>query len=127
MPDNMPADQLQVFSKLAESIRDQSAKMGELVGEMRVMNVSHMEVKSVLSEHSKEITQIKVDLAKSNKNDGLAGQVSDIDNRVRAIEITDAENKPTMEATKSVFATVRDWVVAGALGAVAAYYAGQGK
>lgn len=94
MPEDMQTELLRGFGRLTESISDQSAKIGELVGEMRAVNASHMEVKEVVADHEK---------------------------RIRAIEIEDAKNEPTMEVTKSIFAKVREYVIGAAIAAAAAY------
>ena len=95
MIDEMQRELLNGLSKLSESVSDQSAKIGELVGEMRQVNQSHMEVKTKLADHEE---------------------------RIRDIELNQAANAQTITSTRKVFDKVRDFVVGAVLAAVAAYY-----
>ena len=95
MIDEMQRELLNGLSKLSESVSDQSAKIGELVGEMRQVNQSHMEVKTKLADH---------------------------EDRIRSIELDNAANAQTLTSTRKVLDKVRDFVVGAALAAVAAYY-----
>lgn len=83
-----------VLTELARSINEQSTKIGELVGEMRQVNVSHMEVKTELGKH---------------------------DERIHNLELDSARNEPTMNATKDIFSKVREWVVMLGIAAIAYY------
>ena len=95
MIDEMQRELLNGLSKLSESVSDQSAKIGELVGEMRQVNQSHMEVKTKLADHEE---------------------------RIRDIELNQAANAQTITSTRKVFDKARDFVVGAFLAAVAAYY-----
>ena len=95
MIDEMQRELLNGLSKLSESVSDQSAKIGELVGEMRQVNQSHMEVKTKLADH---------------------------EDRIRSIELDNAANAQTLTSTRKVFDKVRDFILGAALMAVAAYY-----
>ena len=95
MIDEMQRELLNGLSKLSESVSDQSAKIGELVGEMRQVNQSHMEVKTKLADHEE---------------------------RIRDIELNQAANAQTITSTRKVFDKARDFVVGAILAAVAAYY-----
>ena len=95
MIDEMQRELLNGLSKLSESVSDQSAKIGELVGEMRQVNQSHMEVKTKLVDHEE---------------------------RIRDIELNQAANAQTITSTRKVFDKARDFVVGAVLAAVAAYY-----
>ena len=55
MIDEMQRELLTGLSKLSESVSYQSAKIGELVGEMRQVKQSHMEVKTKLADHEDRI------------------------------------------------------------------------
>ena len=91
----MQRELLNGLSKLSESVSDQSAKIGELVGEMRQVNQSHMEVKTKLADHEE---------------------------RIRDLELSQAANAQTLSATRKVFDKVRDFILGAALMAIAAYY-----
>ena len=95
MIDEMQRELLNGLSKLSESVSDQSAKIGELVGEMRQVNQSHMEVKTRIADH---------------------------DDRIRRLELDNATNAQTLTSTRKVFDKVRDFVLGAALMAIAAYY-----
>ena len=95
MIDEMQRELLNGLSKLSESVSDQSSKIGELVGEMRQVNQSHMEVKTKLADHEE---------------------------RIRDIEIKSAKNEPLLSATRGIFNKVRDLAIAAAVAAIAAYY-----
>ena len=95
MIDEMQRELLNGLSKLSESVSDQSAKIGELVGEMRQVNQSHMEVKTKLADHEE---------------------------RIRSIELDNAANAQTLSATRKVFDKVRDFIIGAVLMAIAAYY-----
>lgn len=95
MIDEMQRELLNGLSKLSESVSDQSAKIGELVGEMRQVNQSHMEVKTKLADHEE---------------------------RIRDLELSQAANAQTLSATRKVFDKVRDFILGAALMAIAAYY-----
>ena len=95
MIDEMQRELLNGLNKLSESVSDQSAKIGELVGEMRQVNQSHMEVKTKLVDHEE---------------------------RIRDIELNQAANAQTITSTRKVFDKARDFVVGAVLAAVAAYY-----
>ena len=95
MIDEMQRELLNGLSKLSESVSDQSAKIGELVGEMRQVNQSHTEVKTKLADHEE---------------------------RIRNIELDNAANSQTLTSTRNVFDKVRDLAIAAAVAAIAAYY-----
>ena len=95
MIDEMQRELLNGLSKLSESVSDQSAKIGELVGEMRQVNQSHMEVKTKLADHEE---------------------------RIRDIELNQAANAQTLSSTRKIFDKVRDLAIAAAVAAIAAYY-----
>ena len=95
MIDEMQRELLNGLSKLSESVSDQSAKIGELVGEMRQVNQSHMEVKTKLADHEE---------------------------RIRDLELSQAANSQTLTSTRKVFDKVRDLAIAAAIAAIAAYY-----
>lgn len=95
MIDEMQRELLNGLSKLSESVSDQSAKIGELVGEMRQVNQSHMEVKTKLADHEE---------------------------RIRDIELNQAANAHTITSTRKVFDKARDFAIGAVFAAVAAYY-----
>jgi len=95
MIDEMQRELLNGLSKLSESVSDQSAKIGELVGEMRQVNQSHMEVKTKLADH---------------------------EDRIRSIELDNAANSQTLTSTRKVFDKARDLAITAIVTAVAAYY-----
>ena len=95
MIDEMQRELLNGLSKLSESVSDQSAKIGELVGEMRQVNQSHMEVKTKLADHEE---------------------------RIRDIELNQAANAQTLSSTRKIFDKARDFAIGAVFAAVAAYY-----